>query len=376
MKRRSCVRSASSAISSYEARHLGIKTGMSAMEAYQICPYVVMIQVHYEKYQAISKIIRRVLHDFSPDVEAYSLDEFFLDVSFMLRKDPSEIWKMAEMLKARLREATGLRASVGISYSKTYAKLCSDLQKPGGLVIVLNEDQAAQTLWDLPLKAVWGVGRRRFAKLEAEHVNTIGDAVRRGPELFQRLFGGYFGKMLFETVTGKDRAMVMPDEHHVPKEISYMHTFSDWTIDESRIDGEIAAAVQMLCYRMRGYYRRSRLFAGYIRFQDDTWKGIHFRFGTDGYTNLDEYVLPACQEVAKPLLRRFLAEGHRIRGIGLNTVEMDSTGQLELFFAEDERLSSLCYAMDRINNRFGLHSVVRGGKYHKVEGKTHFLERT
>lgn len=364
------------ATSSYEARKLGIKTAMSALEAQQLCPFVVMLRVHYEKYQAVSKQLIDVLKDFAPDIESYSMDEFFMDVSFLQRRKPEEIAYFGNRLRNAVYRRTGLVCSVGISYSKTYAKLSSDLHKPNGMTMVLNEEDAREKLFPLSLKEVWGIGSRRFAKLEAQHVHTIDDAVRRGPGVFQRLFGNYFGKMLFETVTGKDRAMVLTEqEAHIPKEVGYMHTFSDWTIDPTRIDGEIAAAVRMLCYRMRGYGRRARLYAGHIRFQDVTWKGINFRFTTPGLTNLDDYVLPACLEIAQPLIARFIAEGHRIRGIGLNTLELDASRQLEIFFQEDEKLHSLCYAVDQINNRYGLQTLLRGADHHKVEGNTHFLER-
>lgn len=364
------------ATSSYEARKLGIKTAMSALEAQQLCPFVVMLRVHYEKYQAVSKQLIDVLKDFAPDIESYSMDEFFMDVSFLQRRKPEEIAYFGNRLRNAVYRRTGLVCSVGISYSKTYAKLSSDLHKPNGMTMVLNEEDAREKLFPLSLKEVWGIGSRRFAKLEAQHVHTIDDAVRRGPGVFQRLFGNYFGKMLFETVTGKDRAMVLTEqEAHIPKEVGYMHTFSDWTTDPTRIDGEIAAAVRMLCYRMRGYGRRARLYAGYIRFQDVTWKGIGFRFTTPGLTNLDDYVLPACLEIAQPLIARFIAEGHRIRGIGLNTLELDASRQLEIFFQEDEKLHSLCYAVDQINNRYGLQTLLRGADHHKVEGNTHFLER-
>ena len=364
------------ATSSYEARKLGIKTAMSALEAQQLCPFVVMLRVHYEKYQAVSKQLVDVLKDFAPDIESYSMDEFFMDVSFLQRRKPEEIAYFGNRLRNAVYRRTGLVCSVGISYSKTYAKLSSDLHKPNGMTMVLNEEDAREKLFPLSLKEVWGIGSRRFAKLEAQHMHTIDDAVRRGPGVFQRLFGNYFGKMLFETVTGKDRAMVLTEqEAHIPKEVGYMHTFSDWTADPTRVDGEIAAAVRMLCYRMRGYGRRARLYAGYIRFQDVTWKGIGFRFTTPGLTNLDDYVLPACLEVAQPLIARFLAEGHRIRGIGLNSLELDASRQLELFFQEDEKLHSLCFAVDHVNNRYGLQTLLRGADHHKVEGNTHFLER-
>jgi DNA polymerase-4 len=363
------------ATSSYEARKLGIKTAMSAFEATQICPYILFMQVHYDKYQAISREIRAILERYSPDVEGYSMDEFFLDITFMLKRPRAEVEAMAMRLKNEVYSATQLLCSVGVSYSKTYAKLASDLQKPNGLTCVFDEDQARERLYPMPLKEVWGIGSRRFAKLQSRGLQTIADAVQRGSGPFTELFGGYFGQMLFETVTGRDRARVSDTSLHTPKEVSYMHTFSDWTDDPVSVEGEITKAVSQLCYRMRGYGRKAVKYAGYIRFQDVDWKGVSFVFNTPGYTNLDDYVLEGCLSAAMPLLHRFLREGQKIRGIGLHTIELTEGNQLELFFREDEKIAGLYQAIDHINNRYGLDTIVPAARQHDVKGHTHFFDR-
>ena len=86
-------------------------------------------------------------------------------------------------------------------------------------------------------------------------------------------------------------------------------------------------------------------------------------------------MLQACLEVAEPLLTQFIQEGHKIRGIGLHTIEMNTNNQLELFFREDEKLARMYFAMDKINNRFGLDTIIQASMNYAVEGKTHFLER-
>ena len=264
---------------------------------------------------------------------------------------------------------------MGLAYSKTYAKLASDLRKPNGLMVVVNTKEAARFLSPISLNEVWGIGHRRFEKLKHEGVETIRDALKWGPGVFQKLFGAYLGQMLFETACGRDCAKVTDRTGHIPQEITYMHTFSDWTVESWRLRGEIAKAVAQLCYRMRGYNRKAQKYGGYIRFQDNTWEGIPFTFVTEGLTNLDAYVFKACLEIAEPLLLRFLQEGQKIRGIGLHTIEMDANNQLELFFREDEKLARLHFAMDKINNRFGLDTISQASTKYAVEGKTHFLER-
>jgi len=364
------------ATSSYEARACGVKTAMSFLEAVQLCPYVVPMQVHYEKYVAISREVKRIFTRYAADAEAYSMDESFLDITYLLGKSRDELQAFGEALRNEIYGRCRLVCSIGISYSKTYAKLASDLKKPNGLTLVLNEDDAREKVYPLPLNEVWGIGSRRYLKLVEAGLVTIQDAVNAGPGGFQKLFGAYFGRMLWETATGKDCAMVRDPENHVPQEVGYMHTFSDWTDEPERVQGEMAKAVRQLCYRMRGYARRAERFHGYIRFQDETWTGAGFDFRAPGLTNIDAYIVEACIASGMPLVRRFLGQGHRIRGIGLSTQELEDTRQLQLFFQEDEKVRGLFYAMDRINNRFGLDAMMPGALRYAVEGKTHFLERS
>ncbi|MDX1672850.1 MAG: DNA polymerase IV [Balneolaceae bacterium] len=363
------------ATASYEARKFGVKTGMSAFEADRLCPFLLMLKVDYRKYQGISRQLRRILDDYAPEVEKYSMDEYFLDISFLLDAERGELRSFGHRLKNEIYQHTGLVCSIGISYSKTYAKLSSDLVKPNGLSLVLDREEASEQLWPLQLDEVWGIGSRRYAKILKEGIETIGDGVERGYPVFQRLFGDYFGKMLWETLAGRDRAMVLDRPHHVPKQVSYGHTFSDWTRDPEKVRGEIAKALSQICYRLRAYDRRAKGFGGYIQFQDSDYEGAPFTFCTDGYTHIDHYVYEACFEKAMPLVRHLARRGFKMRTIRFWTKETDASNQLSLFFEEDEQLCKLHRAIDRINNYYGRGTVERASLYDYVEGHTHFKER-
>ncbi|MFW6347860.1 MAG: DNA polymerase Y family protein [Cyclonatronaceae bacterium] len=363
------------ATSSYEARKMGIKTGMSAFEAVQHCPYVVFMRVHYEKYRAISREIRLVLDDFAPEAEGYSMDEYFMDVTFLRHNSPEAIHDYAARLKKSILAQTGLLCSVGIARSKTYAKLASDLVKPDGLTLLLDDGAERANIWPLPLSEVWGIGKRRAARLQQAGLYTIGEAIQSGAKPFQKTFGSYFGKLLHETVSGQDQAKVEETAGHVPREISYMHTFPVCTAVPEQLKGEIARSVQQLCYRMRGYDRRARRFSAYIRFQDPDWKGVQLIFATGGFTNLDDYVLRPALAAIMPVARRYMHEGYHIRGLGMSTLELDASGQAELFFREDERLRHLFRARDSIYNRYGFEGLCTAASMQHVGGKTHFLSR-
>lgn len=364
------------ATSSYEARAWGIKTGMSALEAYKLCPHVILKQVDYEKYRAFSKRIKSVLDTFSPDVEAYSMDEYFLDITWKLEESYQHLVEFAWAMKEAIYEETNLHCSVGISTSKTYSKLASDLEKPNGLTVLNNQKDIEEKIWPLQVDEVWGIGRRRYEKIKGRGIITIADAIESGYPLFQKLFGKYFGKMLWMTVAGKDRAVVSDDTEYIPERVSYGHTFSTWTDDPWKVAGEFAKATKQVCYRLRGYGKKADKFFGNVRFQGQGKSGFSFTFRAPGLTNLNGYVLRNCLEKVVPLLFYCRDQGKQFRAIMLGTTELNMTTQAELFFEENTKMRRMYQAMDYINNRFGLDTIDHGISQFDVKGNTHFKERS
>lgn len=359
------------ATSSYEARALGVKTGMSAYKAEQICPYLIGLQADYEKYKGISGLIEDVLGDFAPTVEKYSMDEYFLDINFMKNKSRDEIARYGKALRDLIYREIGLVCSIGISYSKTYSKLASDLNKPDGLTLVLDEEEAAEVLGSKSLDEVWGIGRRRYQKLKGKGLRTINDGIRHGQSVFQELFGAYFGKLMYEMVAGKDRARVLADELATKKQLNYMHTFSSQSTNVTEIRGEIMKGISRLCYRMR-----ARTYFCYLRIQHRKHRGFTFRFHTDGYTNIDGYIHHECMKKANPRIENLLRGGHALRGIGIGTVSVDHSGQQELFFKEDAQQRQFYLVQDAINNTYGSHTITKAAMMDAAPGKTHFLNRS
>lgn len=349
------------ATSSYEARIYGIKTGMSAFEAEQLCPWAIGLQAHYEKYKGISQLLEDLLHEFTITVEKYSMDEFFLDINHLKNKSKDWLLSYCQQLRYLIHKEIGLVVSIGVANSKTYAKLASDLHKPNGITIVISPEAEETNIYPLPLDKVWGIGKKRYQKLKDHGITTIGEGIERGYQLFQDLFGEYFGKIVWEMVAGKDRAKVLTEQQIIPKQLNYMHTFSDWTDDPER---------------MRGYQLRARRFFAYLRLQDRAQNGISFRFNTDGYTNLDDYVYYECMSEAWPRILNLLKAGYTFRGVGVGTLKTDGTLQQELFFEEDLNQRQFYKVQDAINNKFGMDTITKATVMDNVPGKTHFLERS
>lgn len=166
---------------SYEARPYGVGSAMPMAMARRKCPDATIVPPRFERYQQVSATIMEVFANFSPEVEALSLDEAFLDMtgSEQLFGDPDCIGRR---LKAAVRDATGgLTVSVGLSATKYVAKVASSCQKPDGLTVVPPEDAKAW-LAPLPISRLWGVGPKTEPRLQRLGLHTIGDVARADPK--------------------------------------------------------------------------------------------------------------------------------------------------------------------------------------------------
>ena len=141
---------------SYEARRFGVRSAMPVARAKQLCPQLFLIDPHFDKYRAASREVMGIFHEFTPLVEPLSIDEAFLDVAGTTRLfgPPVEI---ARQLRARVRDRTGLPASVGLASTKHVAKLASQRAKPDGM-LEIPPGSTLDFLHPLPVEAIWGVG--------------------------------------------------------------------------------------------------------------------------------------------------------------------------------------------------------------------------
>jgi DNA polymerase IV len=172
---------------SYEARPYGVGSAMPMARARRLCPHAVIIPPRFDRYQEVSRTIMGVFANFSPDVEALSLDEAFLDMTGaeQLFGDPTT---MGRLLKNAVREATGLTVSVGLSGTKYVAKVASGWQKPDGLTVVPPGDARAW-LAPLPISRLWGVGPKTEERLHRVGFYTIGDIAQAGPAFLSAELG-------------------------------------------------------------------------------------------------------------------------------------------------------------------------------------------
>lgn len=186
------------------AKKCGIRTGETVWSARQKCPELILLPPCGEKYVRFSRMMRKIYAEYSNQVEAFGLDESWLDVSGSAL-DGQEI---ASRLRRRAREELGITLSIGISFNKVFAKLGSDLHKPDATTII-SEQNYRQKIWPLPADNLLFIGRQTAHKLHAYGLHTIGDVAQASPATLHALLGQN-GDMLYAYASGQDSAPVLP----------------------------------------------------------------------------------------------------------------------------------------------------------------------
>lgn len=207
---------------SYEARRYGVRSAMPIARARQLCPQIVFVRPNYEKYRRASQEVMRIFAEFTPLVEPLSIDEAFLDVAGSVRLfgSPAEI---ARQIRERIRQQTGLPASVGLGGTKFIAKLASQRAKPDGILEVPPE-RTLEFLHPLPISAMWGVGQASERLLRSRAIHTVGDLAREPLESLTRVLGTAGAQKLHALANGRDLRTV--ETTRVEKSIGHEETFA------------------------------------------------------------------------------------------------------------------------------------------------------
>jgi DNA polymerase IV len=179
---------------SYEAKAFGVRAGMAARQARDVCPQLHFVSGNFAEYRRLGDAVMEVLGDFTPAVERLSIDEAFADVTGCERLfgTPAEI---AKTVRHRVREELGLAISVGVARTKHLAKIASQVAKPDGLVVVDAERELA-FLHDLPVELMWGVGPVTKARLAQAGILRIGELAQMPGGWLERLLGRALGRKL------------------------------------------------------------------------------------------------------------------------------------------------------------------------------------
>ena len=222
------------AAASYEARKFGVRSAMPSVTAKRRCPELVFVKPRFDVYRSVSQQIRAIFAHYTDLIEPLSLDEAYLDVTED-RHALGSARAIAQDIRRRIREETGLTASAGVSYCKFIAKLASDHRKPDGLTVITPE-RGAEFVASLPVARFHGVGPVTAKKMERLGILTGADLRDWSLPALEAQFGSS-GQWYWRICRGIDEREVKPDRPY--KSVSAERTFDEDLRDPERLAAEL-----------------------------------------------------------------------------------------------------------------------------------------
>ncbi len=302
------------AAASYEARKFGVRSAMSSILAKKRCPHLIFVKPRFERYTEISRKIRNIFLDYTDKVEPLSLDEAYLDVTVNKKGNPSATM-IAQEIRRRIFEETGLTASAGISVNKFIAKVASDYNKPNGQKTV-NPDEVLQFLEDLPIGKFYGVGKVTTEKMYQLGIFTGKDLKARTEDYLTQHFGkagGYY----YHVVRGIHNSEVKSDR--IVKSVGTEHTFNENLVSEVFMLEKLEHIADELVRRLQKKKIAGKTVTLKIKYSDFT---VQTRSKTLQYFISDKSLI---MEVVKELLyQEKPKESVRLLGISLGSLNNEA----------------------------------------------------
>lgn len=241
--------------STYEARALGVFSGMGLMKSAQLAPDAFLLPANFDAYRDCSRRFKAAVADIAPKIEDRGIDEIYIDLSDI----PEATDVLARRIKQAVFDATGLTCSIGVTPNKLLSKIGSDLDKPNGLTI-LGMDDIPTRIWPLPARKINGIGPKATERLTRYGINSIGELAATPLEFLVGKFGRTTGTWLHRVAHGIDDRPVVTES--APKSISRETTF-EHDLHAKQDKAELSEIFTSLCMRLaddlqrKGYVSRT-----------------------------------------------------------------------------------------------------------------------
>ena len=345
--------------SSYEAREYGVKTGMTIYEAKKLCPHIILVTGDNKKYAQICTKLEEICLRFTPDIEIYSIDEVFLDItgSHHLLSGPENL---ARTIKDTVKNELGITCTVGMGPNILIAKLASDLAKPDGFRWI-GEDIVASVLETLPVKKLWGIGSHTEEKLRAMGITTCGALGRAPLSLLTEKFG-IIGERLKAMGNGRlERPLeIVPPE---PKSIGHSITLPKDIWKREEITSCLLRLSEKVGRRAKRYGHKGKKITLTVRYAD--FKTFTKQITLPVYTNDTGEIYRSAVAILDGI---HLRESVRLLGISLSCLGKDGDQMLLFQEADREKKASLAKAVDTVNDKFGEHTIALASTITQEEG--------
>jgi len=337
----------------YIARISGVRSAMPMFQALKLCPGATVIKPRGSHYAAVSRDIRKLMEELTPQIEPLSLDEAFLDLTGTARLHGAPPALLLARLLKRMEDELGITGSVGLAPNKFLAKIASDLDKPRGFSVIGQRDTAA-FLRGKPVRMIWGVGGATQDRLDRAGIRTFDDLLRWDRADLDAKFGAMGGR-LYHLARGEDQRRVNPNE--AMKSISAETTFFEDTSDRDLLDGHLWRLAERVADRAKAKDLAGRTVTLKLRRRD--FSLLSRSHGMRDPTQMADRLY---REVAA-LLSSVPEKGpFRLIGVGLSDIVPDNLADLsgDLLDPMATKRADAERAADKIRARFGHEAIIKG----------------
>ena len=344
------------AAASYEAKAKGVKRGMRLFEVRQVCRDAVILPSDYETYSLFSLRMFEIFRRFSPDVEEYSIDEAFVDLTGLRRSFHGPYGMIAQKIQLTIEKELGITVSVGVSLSKVLAKIGSKHNKPHGCTIIPGRDIHLY-LENLPVGKVWGIGANTAAYLNKHRITTALQFAMKDEKFIKKYLSKPY-QQIWHELNGRSVFPVVTETKSSYQSISKAKTFTPPSTDEGFVFAQLSKNLENACIKARRYMLAATRLIVFLRGQDFRSFGVELKLSLPS-------AYPYC--LMGPLKEGFTKVYRsnipfRQTGVVLAGLVPDDGSHYTLFddTTKIEKMAKIYEAVDRLSGKYGKHTVQHG----------------
>jgi len=344
---------------SYEAKARGVTRGMRIAEIRKSCPDAVILPSDYETYSLLSKRFFAIVRRYTPDVEEYSIDECFADLTGLRRPLRMNYVEIAARMKKELDAELGFTFSVGLAPNKVVAKIASKWQKPSGLTAIPGRE-LHRYLAKLPVEKVWGIGPNTSACLAKHDIRTALEFAQRQEPWVKKYLSKPFYQ-IWQELNGQYVFKLATGEHDTYYTIQKVKTFTPASSDRAFVFAQLAENIENACIKARKYKLATQRVVIFLRTQQ--FRDVGLEIDLSGPTQFPNDILRAVAQAFEDLFDPTAA--YRATGVILTKFTEAYYSQLDLFgeTIRMQRLSNLYESVDTLREKYGKHTVFLGASF-------------
>jgi DNA polymerase-4/DNA polymerase V len=344
------------AAASYEAKARGVKRGIGLHDVRKVCPDAVIVPSDYETYSLFSVRMFEIMRRFSPDVEEYSIDEAFIDLTGLRRSYHGPYHMIAGRMQEAVEAELGITVSIGVSLTKVLAKIGSKHRKPNGLTIISGRDIHLY-LGKLPVEKIWGIGGNTAAFLSKFGIETALDYALKDEGFIKKHLSKPYLEIWHE-LNGRSVYPVINESKSSYQSISKTRTFTPPSSDRAFVFAQLSKNLENACIKARRHGLAAGRLVLFLREQNYKEAGVEIRLNRP-----TAYPIELLGHLREGFSRVFLAgKLYRLTGVVLAGLVPENRVQHSLFddITRIEKAARIYSSVDVLSRRFGKHAVLHG----------------